>query len=70
MKRSLTDAQLVRKAKKRYQAKWGDIKICDDPQFPANVTRTNDGTGAWVEAVVWVSLETPPKNRDGTLQEE
>ncbi len=58
---ALTDKQIVRAAKKLYEhGKHPDIMVQDD-----DVIHTDDGTGAWVVALVWVSKGTPPVHRNG-----
>lgn len=63
-----TRKQIIQTAKKLYMhGKHPDIIVGEDasdtPQ--SDVIFTNDGTGAWVDAMVWVSLEDPPTHRNG-----
>ena len=50
----MTDDEIIRLAKKMYQD--DDIRIETNPETTVMVDRAEDGTGAWVRAVVWVPL--------------
>ena len=66
----MTNAQIIKAAKKMYQhGKYPDIMVQEDDSdtLLGDVTRTDDGTGAWVLAMVWVPLESPAKHRNGRL---
>ena len=60
--------QVISRAKKLYEnGKHPDILVGDDPSEGqlGDVTFTDDGKGAWVNAMVWVSLESPERKRNG-----
>jgi len=48
----MTDEEIIQLAKETYQD--DDVRIETNPGFAAMVDRTEDGTGAWVQAMVWV----------------
>ena len=64
----MTRQQIINKATKTYmKGKHPDILVGQNASdsLVGDVVYTDDGAGAWVTAMVWVSLETPPRHRNG-----
>jgi len=64
-----TRKQIIARAKALYEhGKHPDIMVGDDVRdddLLGDVIFTDDGKGAWVKSLVWVSLESPEKKRNG-----